>query len=596
MANDKKVNKNEINYKDNLKIYWSFLKKYKATLSIILFLSLILESLKLINPFLFKAIVDNTPLFIEGSLLKTSFMSILFIITIIFFSNMVLRAVLEWIYMSKINRVETQLTFDLKKKFFNHILNLSHSFHINNKTGSLISRLTRGGGTMERMTDVIIFNITPLVFSFIALTVAFFYFSWKSIIVLFLMVISFLAYSFFIQNKQKISGIQANKDEDREKANIADIFTNIDAIKYYGKEKLIEKRFEKLSQQTRFSFLKFYNYYRWMDSGQQIIIGVGTFFLLFFPVIELLNGDITLGTLVFIYTAYGNIFYPLYGFVHGIRNYYRAMADFDGLFKYGKVEKEVKDKKNSRGLKVSRGEIEIKDVLFKYGKRKIFENFSLKIPHGKKVALVGHSGCGKTTLVKLIYRFYDLEKGSIEIDNQDIKDVKQESLRESMSIVPQECVLFDDTIFNNIKFSNPTATKKEVMKAIKFARLDKIIKTLPNKEDTIVGERGIKLSGGEKQRVSIARAILANKKILVLDEATSSLDSETEFEIQQDLKKLMQGRTSIIIAHRLSTIMHADIIVVMKRGNIAQLGSHRDLITEGGEYQRLWDLQKGGYI
>jgi ABC-type multidrug transport system fused ATPase/permease subunit len=220
----------------------------------------------------------------------------------------------------------------------------------------------------------------------------------------------------------------------------------------------------------------------------------------------------------------------------------------------------------------------------------------LKIKKNEKIALIGHSGCGKTSLMRLLYRLYDVESGKILIDGKNINEFKQESLRSELSIVPQECVLFDDTIYNNIKFSNPNATRKQIMNAIKFAQLDKVIRNFPKKENTIVGERGVKLSGGEKQRVSIARAILANKKILVLDEATSSLDSETENEIQKALQKLLQGRTSIIIAHRLSTIMNADRIIVMKSGKIIQQGKHKDLIRQKGEYKKLWNLQKGGYI
>ena len=247
-------------------------------------------------------------------------------------------------------------------------------------------------------------------------------------------------------------------------------------------------------------------------------------------------------------------------------------------------------------MKLAKGEIDFKNVWFAYDKRIIFQGLNLKIPAGKKIALVGHSGSGKSTLVKLLYRFYDVNSGSIEVDGKDIKEIKQESLRGGMSIVPQECVLFDDSIYNNVAFSNPNATKEEVLQAIKFAQLDEIIKEFPNKENTIVGERGVKLSGGEKQRVSIARAILANKKILVLDEATSSLDSKTEHDIAEALRKLMQGRTSIIIAHRLSTIMNADLIVVMEKGVIKQMGKHAQLIKQEGTYKNLWDLQKGGYI
>ena len=226
----------------------------------------------------------------------------------------------------------------------------------------------------------------------------------------------------------------------------------------------------------------------------------------------------------------------------------------------------------------------------------MFRNFNLKIKKGEKVALVGRSGCGKTTLVKLLYRFYDVNSGKILIDSKNIKEFRQESLRSEMGVVPQECILFDDTIYNNIKFANPKASRREIMRAIRFAQLDKVIKGFLKKENTIVGERGIKLSGGEKQRVSIARAVLANKKVLVLDEATSSLDSETEHDIQESLQKLLKNRTSMIIAHRLSTIMKADRIIVMKKGKIVQEGNHFELIRQGGEYKKLWDLQKGGYI
>jgi len=245
------------------------------------------------------------------------------------------------------------------------------------------------------------------------------------------------------------------------------------------------------------------------------------------------------------------------------------------------------------------GDIEFKDVWFRYPTRPdvwILKNFNLKIKPNEKVAFVGHSGCGKTTLVKLLYRFYDVLEGKIKIDRKDIRDVKQESLRGELSIVPQECVLFDDSIFNNIKFSNPTASRREVWEAIRFAQLEEFILNLPQKYKTIVGERGVKLSGGEKQRVSIARAILANKKILVLDEATSSLDSQTEYDIQFALAKLLKNRTSIIIAHRLSTIMNADRIIVMKHGRIIQQGTHEKLINQDGEYKKLWDMQRGGYL
>jgi ATP-binding cassette subfamily B protein len=372
---------------------------------------------------------------------------------------------------------------------------------------------------------------------------------------------------------------------------------NTESIRNFAKEKLVIQRFNNLAQKTRELQVKNWGYWRYTSAGQSLIMATGTFFLLYFSIQQVIRGEISIGTLSFVYATFGGLMNPTWAFVHGIRNVSRSMADFQELFDYGKIEKKIKNEPNAKELQVKNGEIIFENITFAYpGKKNIFENFNLKVPANKKVALVGHSGCGKSTITRLLYRLYDVEKGRIIIDKSDIKKVKQESLRESMSIVPQECMLFDDTIYNNILFARPTAKREEVLKAIKFAQLDKLIESFPLKEETIVGERGIKLSGGEKQRVSIARAILADKKILVLDEATSALDSETESEIQKDLEKLMRGRTSIIIAHRLSTIMKSDIIIVMKKGKIIQMGSHRELLKQGGEYKKLWNFQKGGYL
>jgi ATP-binding cassette subfamily B protein len=454
----------------------------------------------------------------------------------------------------------------------------------------------RGSSAIERMADVFIFNFSPFILQMIIAIISIIYFNWISALTIFLSTFIFILFSFFMQKKGESSKIDFNKTQDLEKGITADFLTNINSIKYFGKDKSIKFKYKKLIENTKSKMIKNWDYFRWTTFGQRLILGIGTFFVIFFPLIKFLDGEMTLGTLTFIYTIYVGLLSQTFNFVYGLRGYYRAMADFQELFDYGKVQKEILDKPNAKRLKIKEGEIEFKDISFSYGKRKIFEEFSLKIPANKKVAFVGHSGCGKTTLIKLLYRFYDVNKGDILIDGKDIREVKQESLRSEMSMVPQECILFDDTIYNNIAFSNPSASKDEVMKAIKFAQLESIIDNFPQKEKTIVGERGVKLSGGEKQRVSIARAILANKKILVLDEATSSLDSQTEYDIQRDLDKLMEGRTSIIIAHRLSTIMHADKIVVLKKGKIVQMGTHRELINQRGEYNKLWNLQKGGYI
>ena len=596
MAKNKKNNKRKIKFRRNLSEYFKFLKRYRGIAIIILISLFIIELVRIAPKYLFKIIIDNGSDFVAGTLLRSEFTEILLVILFVYIGLGLFEFVFTWTRQHLLAILDSNLILDIKRKYFNHIIGLDYKFHTEHKTGSLISRLTRSSSAAEMMTDIFVFNFIPTILSLIIAGFSIAYFSLIPGLIIFSIMIVFIGYSLYIQQIQQKAKLLYNRQEDREKANISDMFTNIETIKYFGKGKAIKNKFLNIANKTRLKSLKYWFYYRWFDAGQVIILGVGTILLLYFPMVQFLNQEITLGTVTFIYTVYFSIIGSMFGFIWGVRGFYRAMSDFQELFNYGEIKKKIKDKPDAKPVNVKEGKIEFKNVNFGYNNEKLFEKFNLKIPKNKKVALVGHSGCGKSTLIKLLYRLYDVDSGNILVDGQDVRDVKQESLREAMSIVPQEPILFDDTVYNNVKFSNPRASRKEVMKAIKFAQLDKIIKNFPKKENTIVGERGVKLSGGEKQRVSIARAILADKKILVLDEATSALDSKTEWDIQQDLEKLMKGRTSIIIAHRLSTIMHADIIVVMRDGKIVQKGTHRELITEGGEYQSLWDFQKGGYI
>ncbi|OIO43023.1 hypothetical protein COU62_01040 [Candidatus Pacearchaeota archaeon CG10_big_fil_rev_8_21_14_0_10_35_219] len=585
-----------INFKENFKLYWGLVKKYKWFLFAIILFVLINAVTHVADKFLFKVIVDRGNEFAAGELLRNSFVDILVVVAISYLAIIAIRVGFKWVQLRFTHRLETEVIFDFKKKFFDHIVHLSHGFHTTHKTGSMISRMTRGASAIERVTDFIIFNTLPLVFELILVGASLIYFDLATAGVIVVIAFVFVVYSYYFLQKQRKANIDFNNAEDFEKANMGDIFTNIDSIKYFGKESMIKNKYKNLSLDTKKKMFNSWWYNEWLSSGHTLITGLGAFFLVFFPILRVLQGEISIGTLVFIYTAYGNIFGPLYGFVGGLRGFYRSMADFESLSQYSKVENDIKDKKNARNLEVKKGEIEFRDVEFNYGKRLLFGKFNLSIKKNEKVALVGHSGCGKTTLVKLLYRLFDVNSGKILIDGKDIRDFKQESLRGELSIVPQEAILFDDTIYNNIRFSNPKASRKDVLRAMKFAQLDRFVQNLPKKENTIVGERGVKLSGGERQRVSIARALLANKKILVLDEATSSLDSMTEHEIQKDLFRLMEGRTSIIIAHRLSTIMQTDKIIVMENGKIVQIGKHKNLIRKRGPYRVLWELQKGGYI
>lgn len=593
---NKKKLKRPIDFKYNLGMYWKLVKQYKWLGIGILVMILYFQSSYSAESFIFKILTDGSTDYLAGTITKSLFVDTLLWLAIAFVGLKLLSTGMRWVWLSAINTLETKMMLDLKKILFNHIIKLDHEFHTTNKTGSLISRLIRGGNAVERMTDILVFNFIPLLFQTFVVGATILIFDVSSAIVVLITILVFMGFSFFINRKQQPANIKANDAEDEEKASISDFFMNIESIKYFGKEESIKKRYSKLGNDTRLAVLTHWNYFRWLSAGHTFILGAGTFFLIYFPIQKLLVHEITIGTVVFIYTSFGTMVGHLFGFDHGLRGFYRSMADFESLFKYHKAQKTIVDAKDAKKLRIRKGEIEFKDVSFKYKNRYVLRKFNLKIPSKKKIALVGPSGSGKSTLVKLLYRFYDVNKGEILIDGNNIKDVKQESLRGELSTVPQEAVLFDDTILNNIGFSNGASNKKDIMKAMKFAQLDKVVAGFPNKEQTIVGERGVKLSGGEKQRVSIARAILADKKVLILDEATSALDSETEHEIQKDLEKLMEGRTSIVIAHRLSTIMTADMIVVLDKGRVVQKGTHTELISQEGMYKKLWTLQKGGYI
>jgi ATP-binding cassette subfamily B protein len=585
-----------VNFGKNLRIYSELARKYYKYFVLIAGLVLLINVSKVAEKLILKELIDRGGDFAGDIISQAAFMQIIIILAIVFGGAMALRAVSDWLRIHLVNKMESKLIYDLKKKFFTHIINLSHNFHASHRTGSLIARMTRGGRAIEGMTDFFVFDGLNITFEFLVVFATLIYLDVTSGIILAAFSISYIWYSIYILQKRQGANLKNNICEDKEKAHIGDSFTNIEIIKHFGKEDRIEKKYLQASDATKRSQLTFWNYERWISAGQIIILATTLLALLYFPIIRLLNKEISIGTIAFIYTAYLGLAGSLAGFSWQLRRFYTAIADFQSLAEYAEFENEIKDKENAKEIKIKEGKTEFRNVNFSYDKRKVIKNFNLKIAPGEKVALVGHSGSGKTTTVKLLYRLYDIQSGDILIDGTNITNVKQDSLRSELSIVPQEGILFNDTIYNNLRFSNPKATRKEVFRAMKMAQFDKFVQSLPNKEKTLVGERGIKLSGGEKQRLSIARAILANKKILILDEATSSLDSKTENAIQTALEELMKGKTALIIAHRLSTIMNADRIIVMNKGEIVQEGKHKNLIKQKGIYRELWQLQKGGYL
>jgi ABC-type multidrug transport system fused ATPase/permease subunit len=589
------MRKEVVNYRDNLRLYLSLVIKHKLLLFISLCILILTEFAVLADQFLLKHFIDKGELYFKELLSQKEFTQIAILLLTLLGVVILIRIIGKWSFVHFSNIMQSRIVKDLKVKVYTHILQLSHKFHSNNKTGSMISKIIRAGGAVEQLSDVLIYSFIPIALQSIFVIGAFFILDRTTAIVILVTGTIFVLYSIKLHNVEQYAKVAADQAEDHEKAYVSDTLTNIDSIKYFAKEKQISKTFDGIAGNVSSKYLKYWQFHRWLEGGHNLILGTGLLVMLGLIVRQYILGRVSLGTVTFAFTSYATFSGYLRFLGFGLRGFYRSMSDIESVQYYLRSDNDIPDH-SSRKLQVKKGAITFESVMFKYENKKLFHKFTLDIPKHNKVALVGHSGSGKSSLVKLLFRMYDINEGKITIDGTDISHVTQESLRSQISIVPQECILFDDTVYNNVAFARPNATRTEVIRAMKQAQLWNVVKEFEKKEQTIVGERGVKLSGGEKQRVSIARAILADKRILVLDEATSALDSQTEYDIQKALHTLMKGRTSIIIAHRLSTIMGADNIVVMKKGKIIQQGTHKVLSKQKGEYKHLWNLQKGGYI
>lgn len=598
--------KYEVDTGYNLRVLWKYIGKYKLLVFLLIGIVLALELANFFDNFIFKFLVDKATAFSKGLVGMQDFIQFLALMVMLFLLvKGVVGSVLWWGKMRLLNRLEAGVLNELERDAFWHILNLSYRYHLNKKTGSLISQFTRGVSKTEGLMDTFLFNFIPTIFEVAISLGVIAYFDKITAIIFGLTVVAYLVNGVYFTHKQKIPQSEANYREDVLKQNLSDIFTNIETVKYFGKEKKTGGYFSNLAVLLKKARLRFWNIFAWQTAMESFILAIGIALIFWFSFSSFVKGELTLGSIALIYSALWKIIPYLFSFMHGYRQFIRNSVDVSALFKTFKEKNEVADVPEAKKLEVEEGEIQFEKVSFAYPTKErikgreggILKDFELRIKKNSKIALVGPSGGGKTTVIKLLYRLFDLGEGRILIDGQDISQVTQQSLRNSMSIVPQEPILFDNTIYFNVAYANPRASRKQIEKAIRFAQLDKFIESLPYKEKTIVGERGVKLSGGEKQRVSIARAILADKKILILDEATSSLDSKTEKEIQKCLEKLMEGRTTIMIAHRLSTIMKADLIVVLGGGKIIEEGSHEELKNKNkGLYKRLWELQRGGNL
>ncbi|WP_421703921.1 ABCB family ABC transporter ATP-binding protein/permease [Aliiroseovarius sp.] len=476
---------------------------------------------------------------------------------------------------------------------FTHMHNLSMRYHITRKTGGLSRIIERGVKGVEFLLRFLLFSIGPLILELLMIAVVLYavFDAWYLAVVAGTIAI-YVWFTFKVTEwRVRIRKEMNDQDTDANQKAI-DSLLNFETVKYFGAERREAERYDLSMAGYEAAALKTSYSLAFLNFGQALLITCGLVVVMVMAAVGVGNGTLTVGDFVMVNAYMIQITMPLNFLGTVYREIRQALVDMGEMFDLLEQPAEVQDKPQAPDIKVNGGELEFDDILFGYdAARPILKGVSLTVPAGRTVAIVGPSGSGKSTIGRLMFRFYDVNAGALRIDGQDVRDVSQESLHQSIGVVPQDTVLFNDSIYYNIAYGRPEATRAEVEAAAKAARIHDFVMSLPEGYQTQVGERGLKLSGGEKQRVGIARTLLKNPPILLLDEATSALDTETERDIQESLNAMGQGRTVITIAHRLSTVADADEIVVLEQGVISERGTHDELLEMGGRYASMWARQ-----
>ena len=478
-------------------------------------------------------------------------------------------------------------------KAFKHMHSLSLTFHLNRQTGGLTRAIDRGAKGIEFLLRFTVFEIVPVLVELITVGIVLwitFGFVYAAVTVTTVLV--YVIYTIKVTEWRIAIRRKMNLADENASTKAVDSLLNYETVKYFNAELIEADRFNSAMKSYEDSAVKARASLSIVNIGQGGIIALGLFLIMGMAGEDIARGKMSIGDFVVVNTFLLQLYLPLnfLGFVY--REIRQSLLDMGRMFALVDEKPDISDKQNAKELVVEFGKVSFKNVNFWFGKRHILKNLSFDVAPGKKVAIVGPTGAGKSTISKLLFRFYDPSSGKIYIDDQCIMDVTQTSLRSKIGVVPQDTVLFNDTIKYNISYSKPGSSLDEIKKAAKLSSIDKFIDSLDLEYDTIVGERGLKLSGGEKQRVAIARALLKNPKIFIFDEATSALDTKTEKSIEKSLKKLSNNNTTLVIAHRLSTVIDADKIIVLDNGQVKEEGSHIELLNKKGLYAEMWQRQQ----
>ncbi|WP_112663041.1 ABCB family ABC transporter ATP-binding protein/permease [Microvirga flavescens] len=585
---------------------WPYLWPYgRADLQMRVFLAfallLVAKGVTMVTPFAFKwatdALVAVTGVGGQGEAAATAgswLWRAPILLTLLYGLARVLMAVLTQVRDGLFAKVAMHAVRKLALQTFEHMHRLSLRFHLERKTGGLTRVLERGREGIEELSRLVVLTLIPTIVEFLlVLWLLAWEFNWVYAAVVFVMVVVYLAYT-YQATKWRIS-IRKRMNESDTDANTkaVDSLLNYETVKYFGAEKREAERYDRSMARYEKASTQTYTSLAVLNAGQAVIFSIGMAIVMVLAVRDIVAGHASIGSFVLVNAMLVQLYIPLNFMGMLYREIKQALIDIDDMFKIIERNPEIQDKPGAKALDVGKAHVRFEDIHFSYiPERPILKGVSFDVPAGHTVAIVGPSGAGKSTISRLLFRFYEPNSGRILIDGQNVADVQQVSLRKVIGMVPQDTVLFNDTIGYNIRYGRWDASEEEVREAARLAQIDRFISLLPEGYETPVGERGLKLSGGEKQRVAIARTILKSPPVLVLDEATSALDSFTEKEIQDALDRVSRGRTTLVIAHRLSTVIGADEIIVLDQGRIAERGTHAELLAAGGIYAAMWNRQR----